>query len=103
MLLSELVQLLQHLIASLDDPRVGLIRPLRQDHGDELIDDTDVGLLQHALLQCSQTVRPTWRTNDRLAGSRGLQIDIVAHGIQAAWIDKEGRLNAADLGGRRLP
>jgi len=55
-LLSQLVELLQHLIRSLHHSRVGFIGPLRENHGHKLVHHTDVRLFQLALQQGSQSL-----------------------------------------------
>src|ERR1700761_6443961 len=56
LLLSQLVQLLKHFVRGLHYARVGLVRALRQNHVHEFVDNIDVRLLQHPLLDGAETI-----------------------------------------------
>ena len=64
---SERIDILQHLVGGIDDPRIGFIRALRHDHLHEFVDYADVGLFEHSLDDRTQTFGSSRRANDRIA------------------------------------
>ena len=94
---SELGQLLQHLVGSLDRLAVDFIGALRLDHVDQFLGHIDVGGFHVALADHAGAVGAR-RIGARVAGGGGLGIQVLAAALQAGRIDEGGQLQLADLG-----
>ena len=68
----------------------------------ELVDDADIGLFERALLEGADALRAAGRADNRVTGSRGLEVDVIARTVEARRVDKERELDLADLLGLRL-
>ena len=82
------VDVLKHLVGSLNNLRIGLIGALRQDHLDEFFNYVDVGLFERALLNCAETFAAARCSKNCVAGRRCRRKQILPCAIQSAGICK---------------
>src|SRR5215831_5505133 len=79
---AEAVKYLEHFVGRLYYPRVRFVGTLRQDHLNEFLNNVDVGLLEHPLLQSAKPVRPTRVSDDGLAGGCGRGVEVLSKALK---------------------
>ncbi len=93
---------MKHLIGRLNHLGVRFVGALGENHLHEFLDDVDIGLLERALLDRSETFVAAGSAENRIAGCRGRKEQVLTDAIQAAGICKRRELNLADLLGLLL-
>ncbi|KIT99560.1 hypothetical protein QU38_02860, partial [Staphylococcus aureus] len=91
----------QHLVGGLHDPAGHLLGALRGDQRRALGHGIDVRGLDRALHQRAET-GIAGGAGDRRARSRGLEEQVAALGLQAAFVDESGELELAERLRRRV-
>src|SRR5215472_19230052 len=85
-LLGQLIELLHHLVRSLDHTRIGLIRALRDNHFHKLLDNAYVRLLQGVLLQSPEPIGSSRIPDNCVAGRSRREVDVLTYAVQSAGI-----------------
>src|SRR3981189_1442572 len=94
---SQTINLLEHLVGGLHDPRIGFVRALRDDHLDKLLHDADIRSLEIALLKITQAIGSSGCAEYGIPGSGSRQKEVLADAVQPARIGEQSKLDVPYL------